>query len=210
MVATTLDVVNDCLAIMGEAPLNTILEDHAFKTAAINVLDRNNRDVQALGWWFNQEDLKLTVNPTDNRIYLPNDAATVLVDDRIHRDFYAQRGRVMYNLTQGTDMYDVGFTLNVTLTRQLAFEDLPNSANAYIGRKTVLDFQNEYDGDQTKTRNLQGEVYGMPGSAYAQTTKGLKGELMAEHIRNKRVNFINQSERLSRVTNRVNYSRRPR
>ena len=79
MVATTLDVVNDCLAVMGEAPLNTISEDHAFKVAAINILNRNSRNVQARGWWFNQEVLKLTVNPIDSRIYLPNDAGSFIV-----------------------------------------------------------------------------------------------------------------------------------
>lgn len=210
MVATTLEVVNDCLAIMGEAPLNTIAEDHAFKTAAINVLNRNNRNVQAKGWWFNQELLTLSVNPTDNRIYLPNDTGSFIVVDRTKRDEYAQRGRVVYNLTKGTDLFTVGDTLEVQLIRQLAFEDLPNTANAFIGRKSVLDFQLNYDGDQTKTRNLQMEVFGAPTTQGAMETLGLKGELMAEHIRNKRVNFIAQSERLSRVTNRIDYSRRPR
>lgn len=208
MVATTLEVVNDCLAVMGEAPLNTISEDHAFKTAAITILERNNRNVQANGWWFNQELLTLTVNPTDLRIYLPNDTGTFIVTDRSKRDEFAQRGRVIYNLTKGTDMFSAGDSLKISLIRQLAFEDLPNSANAYIARKTVLDFQLDYDGDQTKVRNLQAEVYGVPTTQGSQEQLGLKGALMAEHIRNKRVNFIDQSDRLARIRNRVQYSSR--
>jgi len=89
--------------------------------------------------------------------------------------------------------------------RRVPFEDTPKSVNYYIARKSVLDFQNEYDGDQTKTRNLTAEVMGVPG-----VTLGLKGMAEAEHIRNIGFNFVVENERLSRITNRVNYSRRPR
>lgn len=210
MVATTLDVVNDCLAIMGEAPLNTIAEDHAFKQAALTQLDRNNRNIQAQGWWFNQELLTIAANPLDNRLYLPNDAGSFIVLDRTKLDEYAQRGRVIYNLSKGTDIFSPGFSLKVQLIRQLAFEDLPNSANAFIAGKSVLDFQLQYDGDSTKTRELKGTVYGFPTTQGAEQSRGLYGELNAEHIRNKRFNFIQNSERLSRITCKIDYSRRPR
>lgn len=210
MVATTLDVVNDCLAVMGEAPLNDINEDHAFKTSALDVLKRNVRDEQSVGWWFNQEELLLRADATDGRVYLPTDVGRVLAYDPCGLVEYAQRGRTLYNLTKGTDLFAQGFTVKAILVRLLAFEDLPNSANAYIGRKTVLDFQMRYDGDTTKTSFLKAEVYGQPSNANTSGQIGLKGTLTAEHIRNKRVNFINQSERLSRVTNVINYSRRPR
>lgn len=202
--ATSLDVVNQCLAVMGEAPLNTLAEDHAFKQAALNILDRNDGTIQSEGWWFNTEDLTLAASPADSRVYLPTDAATIRPEgsDSLR---YVQRGRVLYDLQGGTDRFDAGFTLAVKLVRRVPFADIPASVNAYVARKSVLDFQNEYDGDQTKTRNLAAEVNGIPGVAL-----GLKGMAEAEHIRNIRYNFVTESERLSRITNRVNYSRRPR
>lgn len=203
MATTQLSVVNACLAIMGEAPINTLAEQHVYKTNALAILERNDDNLQSEGWWFNTETLRLTVNPVDSRMYPPTDAATVRpsVNDRWR---YVQRGRVMYDLLKGTDILDADTTLDVQLVRRIAFDDLPKSVAAYIARKTVLDFQQDYDGDQTKTRNLQLEVYGQPG-----VSPGLKGMAEAEHIRNVGFNFIDNSERLSRITRRVNYSRRP-
>lgn len=202
--ATRLDVVNDCLAIMGEAPLNALTEDHSFKQAALNVLTRNDRAIQNEGWWYNTENLALLRNPADERVYLPTDGSTIRPDTSMgHR--YVQRGRVLYDLEKGTDRFPEGFTLKVKLVRQVAYEDTPSSVNSLIGRKTVLDFQQEFDGDQTKTRNLLIEVYGDGGRIL-----GLRGAAEAEHIRSVDFNFIHNSERLARITNRINYSRRPR
>lgn len=206
MATSQLEVVNQCLAIMGEAPLNALAEDHAFKAAAINVLDRNDKTIQAKGWWYNSEDLTLTVNPVDGRIYPPTDC--LRVNALNERPDLVQRGRTMYSLSKGTDIFDLAFTADVKLIRRVPLEDLPDLMAAYISRKTVLDFQLEYDGDQTKTRNLQAEVYGTPPSAISHGTLGHKGEVMAEHIRNVRVNFIEQSTRFARIRNRIQYSSR--
>ena len=192
---TQLTVVNDCLAIMGEAPLNTLSEEHAFKAAALGVLSRVTGTVLAKGWWFNLETLTLTASPVDGRLYLPSDVGTVLP---FHKDAnLAQRGRVLYNLTAGTDVFEQGFATTVRLTRLLPLEDCPSSVADLIAARVVLEFQTQYDGDQTKTRNL-GELVGT-----------LTTLAMAEHIRNRRVNLVHTSERLARITNVINYSRRP-
>ena len=188
--ASQLSVVNDCLAIMGEAPLLAIAEDHAFKQAAVNTLARNSNTVQSKGWWFNMETLDLSASPIDLRVYLPNDVGTVLPS---HANVnIVQRGRVLYDLNKGTDRFTAGFTLTVKLTRTLALEDIPASVSDLIAAKTVLDFQQLYDGDQTKTRNLLIEV------AALQTLA------TAEHIRNRRVNLIDVSARLYRVRRVIN------
>lgn len=200
---TQLTVVNDCLAIMGEAPLNAISEEHSFKQAALNTLERVDSQVQAEDWWYNMEWLTLKVNIADHRVYFPTDMGTMVARSCANK--YVQRGRILYNLEEGTDRFPDGFELRVILKRRIPLVDCPVSVAAYIGRRTVLEFQQLYDGDQTKTRNLDKEVYGVPG-----VSLGLVGMAKAEHIRNRKINFIANSERLSRVTNTVNYSRRPR
>lgn len=192
---TTLDVVNQCLAIMGEAPLNALNEDHVYKAGAINKLNHNDAMIQSEGWWFNTENLKLRVNIADRRVYLPTDNSTVK-PHRNHAARYVQRGRTLYDLREGTDRFPDNFELDVLLVRRVPFEDLPVSVSSYIAGKTVLDFQNSFDGDQTKTRNLLIEVNGLPGQ-----TLGLKGMAEAEHIRNIGYNFINDSSRLGRIRN---------
>lgn len=198
MSTTQLGVVNACLAIMGEAPINSLAEQHVYKTTALAILERNDDNCQSEGWWFNTEDLTLTVNPVDHRMYPPTDTATVRPALLSERSRYVQRGRIMYDLKNGTDVLDDAFTLKVKLVRRIAFEDLPKSVSAYIARKTVLDFQQDYDGDQTKTRNLQLEVYGQPG-----VSLGLKGLAEAEHIRNVNFNFIENSQRMHRISRHV-------
>lgn len=200
---TTLSVVNDCLAIMGEAPLNALSEDHAYKQSALTTLDRVDLTIQAKGWWFNVEALTVSTNPTDGRIYLPNDSATIMPLDE--RPNIVQRGRVLYDLKRGTDIFDLNTTYKIQLKRRVPFEHLPQSISAYIARQTVLEFQMLYDGDSTKTRALYLQVNGDPQLG----TLGLRGEAMAEHIRNRRVNLIWQSSRLHQITSKINYSRRP-
>lgn len=192
---TKIRVVNDCLAIMGEAPLNVLAEDHAFKEAALSTLDRVSSTVQSRSWWYNMETLELTASPVDFRVYLPNDLGTLLPT---HANMnLAQRGRVVYDLDRGTDRFPEGFTCTVRLTRKLEIEDVPESVAELIAARTVQEFQNLYDGDQTKTRNL------------SEAVQSRSIDANSEHIRNRRVNLVNTSERLYRVTSRINYSRRP-
>jgi len=201
--ATKLDVVNACLAIMGEAPLNVLTEDHTFKEAALKYFEDNNRTIQARGWWFNTERLTLTASPVDKRVTLPGDTGAWAANDNTHpRERYVQRGRRLYDMHDGTDLFPDGFRITGTLTRIIPFEDLPLSVSAYIERKTVLDFQNQYDGDQTKTRNLLIEVYG--GALNNVMMLGLKGQAEAEHIRSVRMNFIEENPRLGAIRRRVN------
>lgn len=189
--ANDLTVVNDCLAIMGEAPLNALAEDHAYKAAALSTLARVSRAVQSRGWWFNLETLALATDPVDFRVHLPNDTGTVLPSHTNAN--LAQRGLVMYDLVKGTDLFDAGFTCTVRLTRLLPLEYVPDSVALLIATQTVLEFQSLYDGDQTKTRNLM------------ELVKELGVVASSEHIRNRRVNLVESSERLHRVRRVINH-----
>lgn len=187
--ATELTTVNDCLAIMGEAPLNSLVEEHAYKAAALATLARVSKTVQSLEWWYNLENLTLTTNPIDGRLYLPGDVGTMRPVGT--SSDLVQRGRVVYNLAAGTDVFALGFSCAVQITRILALPDVPTSVADLIVAKTVLEFQNLYDGDQTKTRNL--------GELVAR----LQQEAKIEHIRNRKVNLIETNERLARIRNHV-------
>ena len=181
---------------MGEAPLNSLTETHAFRASALSTLSRLSHSVQSKGWWFNMETLIVTPNLDDGRVYLPTDVGTVLPS---HANInVVQRGRVLYNLDEGTDRFDPSFRASVRLTRVIDIEDVPSSVAELIASKVVLEFQNLYDGDQTKTRNL------------TELVNQLSIAAVQEHVRNRRVNLIDTNERLSRVRNTINYSRRPR
>lgn len=191
MITTRLDVVNACLAIMGEAPLNSLNEDHQYRDAAITLLDSNLTSVQAPGWWYNRESLYFAVSPEDNRIYIPGDVDNVLFQDPA----LVARGRVVYNLDAGTDRFPSGYRVAGLLIRTLSLDLLPVSIAKLIKMKTVLEFQTQFDGDSTKTRQLYLDVYGD-----AQRL-GLMGEAKAEDIRNARINMFNSNSRVGRLRN---------
>jgi hypothetical protein len=192
---TELRVVNDCLAIMGEAPLNALAESHAFKAAAQNTLLRVSDTIQSKGWWYNMENITITASPVDGRMYIPNDVPTVLPPYDYPN--VVQRGRVLYDLNAGDDVFPQGTSHKMRLIRVLAIDLVPVSVADYITAQVVLEFQNLYDGDQTKTRNLEA------------TRDSLKTVAMSEHIRNRRVNLILTSQRFQRVASTINYTSRP-
>ena len=53
---TKLDIINDMLATIGEAPLNELDARHPHVAAGLRILDQKNREIQVnggAGWWFN-------------------------------------------------------------------------------------------------------------------------------------------------------------
>lgn len=171
---TQLDVVNQCLASMGETPLNAIDSDHPYVAAALLKMKTTNTQEQAKGWWFNTDYVTLTPDPNTNFIYVPADAINVNPNDD-GTDFVI-RGRRLYARYEAT--YEFKNPVSVWLVREIPFDDLPMLANHMIAARTVLDFQNDYDGDADKYNKL--------GGAYQQVFTTLK----AEHIRQVKANML--------------------
>ena len=176
MALETLDVVNDCLATMGESPLNSLEDDHVYKAAAQNFLNDSNKTLQQRGWWFNEEYVTLTPDATSNYIYVPQDALKVQTLD-IYAPPAAQRGKRLYH--SGKNTYEWDGPVDVKLTRLLTFEDLPYPAADAVRYATVLRFQREYDADSFRYQQI--------GVDYQRA----HAELVAEDVRNKRPNLLN-------------------
>lgn len=187
---TQLEVVNECLAVMGESPIASLDEYHTFRDPALMYLKQANQELQAPGRWFNTENLKLTVDPIDKRIKLPGDFAASITF--YHRPDLAVRGNRIYDLVNGTDIFPDSTVLYSRLIRIVPFEDCPMLFAAYVGKEAVTRFQNLYDGDQTKTRNL------------AAARDQLRAEQEKEHVRNRAVNLFDNSVGVQRIRNVVN------
>lgn len=172
---TQLDVVNQMLATLGEAPLNQITDDHPLVPAAIRELRITSGREQAKGWWFNTEYINLTPDVATGFLYVPGDCLSV---NPFNTTTVVQRGGRMYNLQTASYTFTDG--LPCQLIRQVDFEDLPVSASAYIGLSAVLKFQTDYDADGQKTRQLMMDL----AAAYT--------EFNSEHIRAMKVNLLNR------------------
>lgn len=187
-----LDVVNEMLGTMGEAPLNSLNDSHTYLGAAQAKLAKMNSAVQSRGWWFNTEDLTLAPSALDSSIYLPGDYISVTVPrDRTtgaSTRNIVTRGRRLYDVTGGT--YVFASPVRVYLKRLVPFEELPELAAQHIAAKAVLQFQSEYDGDTAKSRELRDRVEGAEGTRLL---------LEREQTRNSQANMLESNVRLQRL-----------
>lgn len=191
--ATTLDLVNDCLATMGESPLTTLAEPHEFKSAALRKLSKANRDVQSQGWWFNTEAITLSPAPVTGHIQLAGDIikwqsgvrSTDLLVRGTPKPWLVQRGTRLYD----TRLRSYSLTEEVTgeVTRLLPYEDLPPVAQDLVSAQAVLRFQSDFDADNSRREELMQEW---------QIARQL---LNSEQIRQSSVNAIDNNVRLQRV-----------
>lgn len=195
--ATTLDVVNECLSTLGESPLNTLSEPHAFKGAALAALSKANKQIQAPGWWFNVESITIKPAPVTGHMQLPGDCikwdSGVRAPDTLTRGTPApwaiQRGSRLYDTRTRTYV----FTEEVegAIVRLVPFEELPPTANDFVAAEAVLKFQSRFDGDNSRRQEL------------AQSWATARTELRAEQTRQAKVNMINNNSRLSRIKSAV-------
>lgn len=143
-----LDVVNACLATIGETPLVELEDDHDMVAAARQTMRQSTVAVMHRPWWFNTDLVTLPV-ANDHFIYVPRDAVAVNVRGRSD---LTQRGRRLYNRFEST--YEMNGPVHAIVTRDLPFEDLPSPAQLYLLNHTVLSFQTDFDGDNSKYQKL--------------------------------------------------------
>lgn len=191
--ASTLAVVNECLASMGEAPLNTLLEPHELKGSAQKALSRANRRIQAPGWWCNVETATFNPAPVTGFIQLPGDclkwqsnvrAADTLVRQQA-KPWLVERGLRLYDTR--TRSFVITEEVIGELVREVPFEELPAVLNDYIAAEAVLRFQSNFDADNSKRQELEANW------------KICRAEAKAENIRQLGINLLNNNSRLARI-----------
>lgn len=176
---TTLDVVNDMLATLGELPINSVDEGHPMVPAALRILATASAREQAKSWWFNKELTDL-VPDLSGTIYLPND--TLRVDPQATTLNYVQRGRRLYKPyeTSAADKYRFTHKVRCWLIREVPFEDLPVPAQHVVSFSAQLEFLKAYEADQNKVQQV------------AMLYREAMMTLNAEHTRNVGANLLRQ------------------
>jgi len=151
MYQTKLEVVNGCIATLGEQPLNSLDDEHVYKQAALDYLEASNRRTQKPGLWFNSEFITLQPDATSKYISVPQDAIRI---ERLPLDVrrFAQRGRRLYNLADNSFMWD--YPMQVALVRLIPFEDVPFDGQDAIALTAILRFQMVYDGDNARYQQI--------------------------------------------------------
>jgi hypothetical protein len=148
------------LGVIGESPVNTISGSSlpVSVVTALNVLDEVSREVQSEGWHFNTEFEYPLVRNSSNQFSLPTN--TLKIDTPI--DKYTdidvvQRGTSLYDRKNHTDVFNED--LEVTITFELTFEDLPQQFRTYINIKAARKFANRFLGSpEIESFTLRDEI----------------------------------------------------
>lgn len=190
-----LDIVNGCLATMGETPLNTLEEDHSYKAAAEDKIRRSHADLTARPMWFNTEWVKLVPQADTKFIYIPQDVSRVQAVSQCGMFRVAQRGRRLYDT--GRNRYEFDRTITVKISRHLDFDLLPYEAQRFVREDAIFQFQSDFDADRAK------------GDRLLNYRQQALLDLNSEDIRQKKINLLQrQSVRTLQVEN-FNYSGHP-
>lgn len=184
---TTLEVVNECLASMGESPLSSLAEPHAMKGAAVAKLTRANKNIQETGRWFNTEYVSLKPDSVNKWITFGGDVLkfTSGTPNAVAKPYLVQRGNRLYNLQ--TRSYVLDEDVEGFIVRLVPFEELPPVAANYIGSQAVLRFQSDFDADNSKRQELK------------EAWMAARIEFNAEHIRQVKVNMLDSNRTLARI-----------
>lgn len=147
----SLDAINDMLAAVGEAPVNTLEDSQNVDVEnAIRVLEKINRQVQSKGWSFNHVDeAKLNRDVTTNKIKWQDDILYIVGTDGTK---YVQRGEYVYDFDNQTDTFTSD--IEVELIRLIDFDYMPSVARDYIVAKAARIFQSQTLDDDSIGQNL--------------------------------------------------------
>lgn len=196
MFITKLDIVNACLKTMGETKLNTLEEDHGYKDDAIDMIDRVLKDTSSLSLWFNTEWLKLQPQATSKYVMIPTDVLKVDPVSQCGRYRVAQRGRRLYDV--GRNRYEFDGAVTTKVVRLLDYDDVPYEVQAFVRDDSILRFQADFDGDNTKYQKI------------LQQRNDSWINLKSEHIRQIKANPLYSRTSLDVLRQRVfNYSGHP-
>lgn len=180
---TELEVVNACLATVGELPLVELSDDHPLVAPARQEFKMARVAVGGKQWWFNT-DLVTLQTANDSFVYVPQDAVAVTP---INRRDLSMRGRRLYNRLEST--FSVRGPVQCWVIRDIPYDELPVPAQLLISHTAVLAFQKNYDADEAKTAKIERQRV----DAFLT--------LNAEHIRQIRLNPLQSPEVVQKIMN---------
>jgi len=160
---TELEAVNKILAVGGDTPVQTLEDSYIQAKLARQVLIRASRDIQQIGWWFNEEQSVQLIPDLGGFITLGLNVITC----QIKGDYggIIQRGKKIYNRRDRTYTFTQPLTADLVLA--LDWEELPESARAHITDRACR----IYNADFVGNNDLVSELKTNEGDSYIAMKK---------------------------------------
>jgi Autographiviridae tail tubular protein Gp11 len=142
---TELEAVNVCMALMGNAPVNSLTAPYGADVAtARNLITEVSKDVQMEGWHFNTE-YEYDLVPSSNTITLASNMLSVDVENRSDMDVTFRDDR-LYDLKNHTFTFTE--TVKATVIWMFPFDEIPEAFRRYIMIRAARRFQARYLGSE--------------------------------------------------------------
>lgn len=182
---TELEAINDMLSLISESPVASLDEASrvADAQAAMLLLRRESRAVQAKGWDWNTESELSLMPDLDGNIILPRN--TVKVDASDPTIDYVMRAGKLWDRTNKT--FNIGRKAVVDIVFLLDFEDIPETARRYIYLLAGRKFENRMLGDGQSHQINENDVL------------EAKADLMQEEAENGDHNIVTGSTTVRRI-----------
>ena len=135
---TKLDAVNIMLALIGERPLNNLVNlNRAKAIAAVNDLDRITKRTLTEGWWFNRFE-EVDIFPVGGKYPIPDHWSGVDLSSSTSLNLVVRDGFLFDMKTQA----DTGFTdtIKIDYIELLEFERIPHVAREAIATAAAVLF----------------------------------------------------------------------
>ena len=145
-----LSAVNAMLAMIGEAPRNSLTEGLTKEvTMAIATLDQISREVQSHGWHWNTDfDVEIT-RDADKNYQWQEDWIDFDLDKNQYDLDVARRGDRLYNVRKNTFDFTQS-SLKGTAVIYLDWEELPEAARNFIMQRATVMLQDRIQGDEAR------------------------------------------------------------
>lgn len=152
-----LEAINTCLTAISEARVTSLDTRHPSVDLIKQTIATKQRLLLERGWWFNIEYEKMYPD-TLNRIEYPADAIAIKGMDGYR--IYSRRNGYLFDNTDNTMYFDG--PVNIQVTVNLDFEDLPESAATVITyRAARAVYVGDFGNDSSVSDMAQNEATGM-------------------------------------------------
>jgi len=146
-----LDAVNKILAIAGDSPVQTLEDEYIQAKLARQILTRASRDIQSVGWWFNEEEEVSLIPDVSGNITLGLNVISAKAND--DSGAIIQRGRRIYDRTNRTYTFTAAISADIVIG--LEWDELPQTVRAHITDVACSIYNNDYFGAQEVKQQLQ-------------------------------------------------------
>jgi len=157
---TRLNAINIMLRAVGQSPITTAGLQHPHAILASNTLTDIETEVQASGWWFNEDVGVTLLANTDGEVIIPSNALNC--DPSELNNYYSgtsglvQRGNRMYDPRAQT--FFINESVKCDIIYRLDFTEIPHAAASYIAYYAALEFHSDVIGDKAKMARLESKL----------------------------------------------------